>query len=269
MDSKVAERYVLILTYAIDTIYRKDKNGTFDKKDLFIHMGNLTDKTYKNSTQWFTERQIFEKVGDTFSTKYKIHSEFKFRLSKSKENIKKQCEYIISQLGTFSDRLWDKATETTSNLYEDFFENNERFAFIPTIKHQSIKDTLSEVIINDYNKENEGVYPYELLQTMILTKSRFTVQIKNSQLNIKMKSVQLKKITFNIDTVSLEFNNSKFEIESLGHIKLISIPKTKGLRARVDKSMTLLQKYDNESVKPLIYLFDKLVTGEDMFFQVL
>jgi len=269
MDSKVAERYVLILTFAIDKIYRKDKNGTFDKKDIFLHMGNLTDKTYKNSTQWFTERQIFEKVGDTFSTKYKIHSEFKFRLSKSKDNIKKQCEYIISQLGTFSDRLWDKATETTSNLYEDFFENNERFSFLSTITHQSIKDTLSEVIINDYNKENEGVYHYKLLQTMILTKSRFTVQIKNSQLNIKMKSVQLTKITFNIDTVSLEFNNSKFEIESLGHIKLVEIPKTKGLRDRVDKSLELLQKYDNISVKPLSDLLTYCQNKEDLFFQSL
>lgn len=262
MDTKVANRYVDILTYAIDKVYRKNKNNTFDRNDIFNNISEITDKTYKNSMQWFVSRNIFEKVGDTYGTKYKLHNDFKFKLSKSKEKIKSQCRFIIGQLSTFSNLLWNESAV----LYEDIVLNTDRFDFIPLIKEQSIKDTVSEVILNEYNEDNKGVYPYEILQTMILTKSLCTIHIKNSQLNIKMKSVKLKKIIFKTDTITLQFDNSKFDIDSLGHIKLIEIPKTKGLRDRVDKSLGLLQRYDNKSVKPLIDLLTACQNYEDLTF---
>lgn len=271
MDSKVADRYVRILTFVIDVVYRNNQKDTekavFDRNDIFKYISGITDKTYKKSIEWFVERNIFEKKGNTFTTHYKLHPQFQFRLSAKEEGIKRQCEYIIAQLGTFSNKIWDEATEATSNLYEDFFEHSDRFALITSIKEQSIKDTVSEVILNEYNEENKGIYPYELLQTMILNKSPFNIEIKNSELHIKMKSVKLKKVTFNTDTITLKFNNSKFEIESLENIKLIEIPKTKNLKNRVDKSLQLLEKYDYESVKPLINLMIGCQNKEDIFFQ--
>ncbi len=263
MESKVADRYVRILTYAIDKIYRKDKNGTFDKDDIFTSINGMTDKTYKNSMNWFTERYIFEKIGRTYDTKYKLHNNFKFKLSKSKDTVIEQCIFIIGQLGVFSDKLFEDAAP----IYDKVILNTDLYELMPIIKQQSIKDIMSEVVINDYNKENKGAYPYELLQTMVFTKSPFTVQIKNSQINIKMKSVKLKKITFNTDTVILEFKNSKLEVESLGHIKLIDIPKKKDLRDRVEKSLIVLEKYDNESVEPIIEFFNGFKVSEDIFFQ--
>ncbi len=266
MDSKVANRYVEILTYAIDIKVRSEgKNATFVREDIFNTISDITDKTYKKSIEWFLERNIFEKIGDTSASKYKINSKFSYKLSKTKDTIIRQCRFIIGQLGIYSDKLWDD----TEEIYKDVVMKTNLYDFVPYIKEQSIKDTVSKILVGNYNDNNEGKYTYELLQTLISLKSIFNVKIKNSTLNIEMESVKLKKITFNTDTVTINFNNSKFEVSSLEDIKLIKVTKTNGLRERVDESLKLLEKYDTVSVKAIIDLLVRYQVKEDVCFKSL
>lgn len=262
----MVERFTEVLYFAITEIRRKGTDGYITKPEVMSKLGEklkLTDKTYKSTMEWLTVyRYILFKRGSTSNAQYVLHNSFIYTKSKSDKTLYKQCKFIIAQLLAFSTEYYDDSID----LYKDIVLNTDRFDFIPLIKEQSIKDTVSEVILNEYNEDNKGVYPYEILQTMILTKSLCTIHIKNSQLDIKMKSVKLKKIIFKTDTITLQFDNSKFDIESLGHIKLIEIPKTKGLRNKVDKSLELLQKYDNKSVKPLIDLLTACQNYEDFTF---
>lgn len=266
MDKKVADRYVDILIYMIDKNARKNKNRPIDKNIFLRTFSNLTEKTYKSSMVWFVGKNIFQKLGTTFDTKYRLHDEFSYKLSKSSDTVKKQARFIIGQLGIFSNMQWDEPEV----LYKDIVLNTDRFDFISPIKHNIISDTVSEILVKQHNTNHKGVYPYEFLQTLISLKSTFNIEIKNSQLNIKMKSVKLKKITFNDDTIDIKLNNATFKIESLGNIKLIEMKKIAGLRNRVDKSLELLQKkYDKNSVKKLIYLMKSSQLKEDLFFQKL
>jgi len=264
MDSKVANRYVKILTYVIDTKVRMSgKETTFDRNEIFAQTDDLTDKTFKQMIEWFYERHIFEKVGNTFAMRYKLHPDFKFKISKSEDIIKKQCQFIIGQLAVFSDKFWDNAAV----VYTDVVMNTTLFDFMPNIKEQIVKDTFSTLMMAEYNDENEGVYPYEVLQRLIQLKSTFDIKIKSSDRSISMKSVRLKSIRFNTESITLQFNNASFDIDDLCHIKGISILMKKDIRDKVDQSLDILSKYDADEILPMIQLMKAFQTKQDLFFQ--
>jgi len=269
MNVKVADRYVSILTDVIDNKIRNEgENITFDKSyisDIIENIeGSVSEKTYKQTVRWFYERSVFEKVGNTFGMKYKIHPNFKYKLSKSRDTVIKQCRFIIGQLVLFSNMFWDE----TESLYSEVITSDGFFEFLPTIKPKKVSDTVSKLILNKHNEEYEGIYNYELLKTLQLLKTPFDIKIKNKTLNMSMKDVTLNKITFNFDTVTVEFNNSKFEIESLENIKNIKIQTPKDIMDRIDYSIDYLNG-DSNVLKKLVELLETYKVGNEIFHQTI
>jgi hypothetical protein len=79
--------------------------------------------------------------------------------------------------------------------------------------------------------------------------------------------VILKKVVFNIDTVTITFNNSQFELESLGNIKGIYIPIPKDIYNNIDESLEYLEKIDTESSKKIVELLREYKVENEDFFQ--
>ncbi|OZA01776.1 MAG: hypothetical protein B7X89_12060 [Sulfuricurvum sp. 17-40-25] len=264
MDSKVANRYVKILTFIINTKVRMGgREVTFDRNEIFAYTEDLTDKTFKQMIEWFSERHIFEKVGNTFAMRYKLHPDFKFKLSKSDDTIKKQCQFIIGQLAVFSDKFWGIA----EGVYAEVIMDTTLFDFMPNIKEQIVKDTLSTLMIAEYNDVNEGVYPYEVLQRLMQLKSTFDIKIKNSSLSTSMKSVTLKSIRFNTESITLQFNDATLNIDDICQIKGVSIPMKKDIRDKIDQSLDILSKYETDKIEPMIQLMKAFQIKQDLFFQ--
>lgn len=270
MNVKVVNRYVELLTDIIDKKVRIEGNKTtFDKQYILSVMkryedetNKITEKIYKQTVKWFIDREILDTDGATSNLRYKIHSDFKYVKSKSRETVIRQCKFIIGQLALYSDHFWDEGKE----LYEDIVLNTDTFKFISHIKSQSVKDTVSSLVIHKHNGKFEGKYTYELLQTLQSSKTPFNITIQNESIDTKLSGVKVKKIQFRIDSVSLSFSNSQFELESLSDIKKIQIPIQKDIYKKIDKSLEYLQSFDNESSKKLRDLLNEYKVGRELFF---
>lgn len=262
MSSKVPERYVAILEAVLkavrDIAPEKRDKFHFKRSFFFTYVSDITDKTYKNSMTWFVEREIFDTIGIKFSLEYKLHKNFKYKLSKSNDTLKKQCQFIIGQLYVFSNKIWDES----SSVYEDVILRTNLYDFKPFMRK-----TIAEVVVNNYNMTNQGIYRYELLLILLKTQVSFNIKIKNNRLNINMKSVKLKKIIFNKDTLTLKFNDSQFEIESLEHIKFLEVEQSINLKEKINKAMKELKNDDTVSAQYIRTLFDYHTIAEEIFFQ--
>lgn len=271
MNAKVANRYVDLLTDIIDTKVRTEgKDVLFNKNYIMEVIGRYddevtktTDKIYKDTVKWFKERYIFGTDGETFGLKYKLHSKFQYKVSKNRRTVEKQCQFIIGQLFIFSKQIW----EDTTNLYADVINIDGLFEFLPTITNRKVADTVSILLIHKYNTDFEGVYTYEVLQTLSQLKTPFEIKIKNKTINSTLKEVILKKVVFNIDTVTITFNNSQFELESLGDIKGIYISIPKDIYNNIDESLEYLEKTDTESSKKIVELLREYKVANENFFQ--
>ena len=227
MNVKVVNRYVELLTDVIDKKIRiEGKNATFNKEYIMSVLtlsedeeSKITDKIYKQTVKWFKERFIFDTEGETFGLKYKLHKDFKYKLSQKRETIVKQCRFIIGQMVLYSDVLWDKA----ESLYVDVITSDDFFQLLPNIQSQIIKDTISTVLIHKNNRDFKGIYPYETIQILLQNQTKFNISISNDYMNIEMKNITIKNIEFDNDTVSVGFNNSHFELNSLSDIKKIDV----------------------------------------------
>lgn len=268
MNPKIANRYVDLLSYIIDREVRiKGRDTTFDKNSIKIALGgDVSEKVYKQMIKWFKEKFIFDTVGNTFGMKYKLHSNFRFKMSKKRETIIKQCQFIIGQLSVFDDKLYDEAID----LYKDVIEVEGLFDFLTTIKSKKVTDTVSTLLLHSYNKGYDGCYTYELLQTLLHSKTPFEIKIKDkNQFNLSMKDVVLKKVVFNFDTVTLTFNNSKFDVKSIDTIKSINIPIPKDIYQRIDESIAYLSSDESTQSKALLQLLNGYKTQNEIFFQSL
>ena len=270
MKVKVVNRYVELLTDIIDTKVRvSGKDVLFDKQYIMSVLKTyedeefkITEKIYKETVKWFKERNIFDTVGNTSKLRYRLHPNFKYKVSKIRETVIHQCRFIIGQLFLFSDKFWDES----ESLYIDVIQSDEYFQFLPKIKSKIVRDTVSTLLIHKHNEDFEGVYTYEILQTLLLTKTPFEIKIKNKSINSTLKGVTLKKVVFNTDTVTVTFNNSQFEIDSLSSIKDIKIPIPKDIYDRIDTSLEYLQKFGDES-KDIRDFLNGLKVGKELFFQ--
>lgn len=272
MNEKVVNRYVDLLTDIIDTKMRgKDKDKVlFDKQYIMSVLQRyedeetvITEKIYKETVKWFKERFIFDTVGKTSKLKYKIHPSFKFKVSKKRETITLQCMFIISQLMLFSHRFWGDESKV---LYNQIMSDDNYYQLISHIKPKVVRDTVSTILLHKHNEEYEGFYPYETLQTLLTTKTPFDIKIKNKSINSTLKGVSLKKVVFNTDTVTVSFNNSQFELDSLSSIKDIKIPLSKDIYDNIDTSLNYLRGVDDDDVSNLIGLLNEIKNGKEMFF---
>lgn len=269
MNVKVVNRYVELLTDIIDSKVKVEgKDVLFDKQYIMgILKGfeseefTVTEKIYKETVKWFKERFIFDTVGNTSNLKYKLHPNFKYKLSKKRETVIHQCQFIIGQLFLFSDKFWDES----ESLYLDVIQSENIFQLISHIKPKVVRDTVSTILIHKHNEEFEGVYTYELLQTLQTTKTPFDIKLKNKSINSTLKGVSLQKVVFNTDTVTVTFNNSQFELDSLNNIKDIKIPLPKDIYDRIDTSLEYLRGMDDD-VSNLVGLLNEIKNGKEMFF---
>lgn len=270
MNVKVVDRYVELLTDIIDRKVRiEGSKTTFDKQYILSVMrryedetNKITEKIYKQTVKWFIDREILDTDGATSNLKYKLHSDFKYIQSKKRETVIRQCKFIIGQLALFSNHFWDEGKE----LYEDIVLNTDTFKFISYIKSQSVKDTVTTLVIHKHNDKFEGKYTYELLQTLKSSKTPFNISIQNESMDISLSNEKIKGIKFNIDTVTLKFSNSQFKLVSLSDIKTIQIPISKDIYQRIDKSLEYLQQFDNESSQKLRELLNEYKVGKELFF---
>jgi len=215
MNVKVVNRYVELLTDIIDKKVRiNGRDVLFDKSYIMAVLKRnesedftVTEKIYKETVKWFKEKLIFDTVGTTSNLKYKLHPNFKYKLSKKRETVIHQCQFIIGQLFLFSDKFWDES----ESVYVDVIQSENIFQLISHIKPKVVRDTVSTLLIHKHNEKYEGVYTYELLQTLLTTKTPFNIKIKNKSINSTLKGVSLIKVVFNTDTVTVTFNNSQFE----------------------------------------------------------
>ncbi len=270
MNVKVVNRYVELLTDIIDTKIRVEgQNSTFNKEYIMSVLSRnedeesqITEKIYKQTVKWFKERFIFDTEGETFGLKYKLHKDFQYKLSQKRETIIKQCRFIIGQMVLFSDVLWDKS----ESLYVDVITADVFFQLLSTLPSQTIKDTISTVLIHKNNRDFNGIYPYETLQTLIQTQTPFTITIENKTISAIMKNATIKNIEFNSDTVSVVFNNSHFELDSLSDIKKIDVFIPTDIFENIDETMEYLQSTDIELVVSLMELLREYKNAKDIFF---
>lgn len=270
MNVKVVERYVDLLTDIIDKKVRSvnDRKVLFDKQYILNVLNKnqfddtqITEKIFKDTIKWFKERHIFTTIGNTSNLKYQLHPSFNFKLSKSRDMVRRQCQFIIGQLFLFSNNIYDDS----QSVYIEVMKSETIFQLLPTIKPKVVRDTVSSLILHKHNKENDGVYPYEILQTLLTSKTPFNIKLKNKSINSTLKGVTLKKMVFNTDTVSLTFNNSSFEIDSLNNIKDIKIQLSKDIYENIDTSLEYLRGLDTD-VSSLIGLLNEIKNTKEMFF---
>jgi len=268
---KVVNRYVELLTDIIDKKVRTNGKGVlFDKQYIMSVLKKfeddespITEKIYKETVKWFKERYIFDTVGTTSNLRYKLHPNFKYKVSKLRETVTHQCQFIIGQLFLFSDQFWDKS----ESVYIDVIKSDNFFQFLPMIKPKIVKDTVSTLILHKHNEEFEGVYTYEILQTLQSTKTPFDIKIKNKSINSTLKGVSLKKVVFNTDTMSVSFSNSQFELEGLGNIKGIHISISKDIYQNIDDSIKYMDKFEEETTDKIVSLLTEYKTQKEIFFQ--
>lgn len=269
MNVKVVNRYVELLTDIIDKKVRiNGRDVLFDKSYIMAVLKRnesedftVTEKIYKETVKWFKEKLIFDTVGTTSNLKYKLHPNFKYKLSKKRETVIHQCQFIIGQLFLFSDKFWDES----ESVYVDVIQSENIFQLISHIKPKVVRDTVSTLLIHKHNEKYEGVYTYELLQTLLTTKTPFNIKIKNKSINSTLKGVSLIKVVFNTDTVTVTFNNSQFELDSLLSIKEIKIPLSKDIYDRIDTSLEYLNSMDDD-VSNLVRLLNEIKNANEIFF---
>ena len=163
----------------------------------------------------------------------------------------------------FSDKFWDES----ESLYIDVIQSDNFFQFLPMIKPKIVKDTVSTLLLHKHNEEFEGIYTYEILQTLQSTKTPFDIKIKNKSINSSLKGVSLKKVVFNTDTVTVTFNNSQFKLESLDNIKGIHIPISKDLYQNIDDSIKYMDNSEEETAEKIVSLLTEYKTQKEIFFQ--
>lgn len=264
MDSDTANRNVNILLHFIEEQSKSTKEVLITKKELFQYISNLTERTFRNSIEWFSDRYILEKVGGTNTAKYKLHSDFKFKKSKTKEKLISQCKFIVGQLGVFSDELYDNA----KTIYEDIVFNSNAFEFVSTIDSNVVKNTLSTLLVHSYNKEENSDTTYALLQYLIQTKTPFEIDIHNDTMDIKLQNTILKKIEFKTDSLSLKLKNAAFTLQSLSDIRHINIPIPKEIYSNIDKTLEYLTlQLKDETITKLIYFINIHKVDNEIFFQ--
>lgn len=274
MNVKVANRYVDLLTHIIDKKVRIEGRDFLLYKDeimYILHKNNLehnviTEKIFKDTVKWFKERNILITEGSTSNIKYKLHPNFKFTMSQEHDTVLKQCRFIIGQLQLFSENIWDDAAE----LYAHVISNESIFQFIPLMP-KSVRNTLSTLILYKHNKNNKGSYPYNILQILLLSKSSFNIIIENNSINATLSGVNLKKVKFNTETISLKLNNSQFELETLSDIKFIDISFSNNIYNEIDTSLEYFKKSgnNNELNEKIINLLSELKAVHEIFFQEL
>lgn len=272
LNTKVAERYTDLLTDIIDKKVRVDGRDVMFNREYIISVMNrdqfedtqISDKMFKDTIKWFKERHILTTEGNTSNLRYKLHPNFKFKLSQLRETVKRQCQFIIGQLMLFSNTIYDDS----ESLYVEVLKSETIFQFLPTIQSKIVRDTVSSLILHNHNKDNDGVYPYEILQTLLTTKTPFNITIKNKSINSTLKGVTLKKVVYNTDTVSVTFNNSSFELESLNNIKKIEIPLPIDIYDRINKSLDYLKdKNKDKSIDKLVLFLREFKAANEIFFQ--
>lgn len=266
MNVKVANRYVELLTDIIDVKVRiEGKNITFKKEYIMSVLnresGSVSEKVYKETVKWFKERFIFDTEGETFGMEYKLHNDFKYKLSKKRETIIAQCRFIIGQLFLYSDTIWGEA----ESLYADVISNSDFFQLLPTIKPKVVKDTISAVIVNENNKTAKGQYPYNTLRILQQTKSKVDIQIKSDSMDVSMKNVIIKKVNFNTDTVTVSLNNSQFTLDSLSDIVYIKPIVSNTIFKELKESMEYLEQFDSEIVKNISNIMDQYRSEYKLF----
>lgn len=274
MNTKVANRYVYLLTCIIDRKVRMEGRDVSLSKDYIwsilkqesLDNSVMTEKIYKDTITWFKERNIFIVEGSTSNIKYKLHPDFKFKTSKKNETVFKQCRFIIGQLQLFSENVWDDAAE----LYADVISNKSIFQFMPLMP-KAIKNTLSTLILYKHNKKNKGSYPYNILQILLLSKSSFNIIIENNSINATLSGVNLKEVKFNTETISLKLNNSQFELETLSDIKFIDISFSNSIYNEIDTSLEYFKKSgnNNDLNEKIISFLSELKVAHEIFFQEL
>lgn len=136
---------------------------------------------------------------------------------------------------------------------------------------KSIRNTLSSLILYKHNKKNKGIYPYIILQILLLSKSPFNIIIENNSINATLSGVNLKKVKFNTETISLKLNNSQFELETLSDIKLIDISFSNNIYNEIDTSLEYFKKLgnNNELNEKIISFLSEFKVAHEIFFQEL
>lgn len=275
MSIKVVDRYVDLLTYIIDKKVRgieKREDFILYKNDIWsilernnFESNEITEKIFKDTIKWFKEKNIFITEGSTSNIKYKLHPNFKFKMSKKGDTVFKQCRFIIGQLYLFSGML-----DETEKLYADVISHASIFEFMPSMP-KSIRNTLSSLILYKHNKKNKGSYPYNLLQILLLSKSSFNIIIENNSINATLSGVNLKEVKFNTATLALKLNNSQFELETLSDIKFIDISFKNGIYGEIDSALEYFRKLDNniELNDKIISFLSEFKVAHEIFFQEL
>ena len=136
---------------------------------------------------------------------------------------------------------------------------------------KSIRNTLSSLILYKHNKKNKGLYPYIIRQILLLSKSPFNIIIENNSINATLSGVNLKKVKFNTETISLKLNNSQFELETLSDIKLIDISFSNNIYNEIDTSLEYFKKLgnNNELNEKIISFLSEFKVAHEIFFQEL
>lgn len=271
MGIKVVDRYVDLLTYIIDKKVRiEGRNVTLYKNDIWsilersnFEYSEITEKIFKDTIRWFKEKNIFITEGSTSNLKYKLHPNFKFKISKKGDTVFKQCRFIISQLYLFSGML-----DEVEKLYIDVISNESIFQFMPTMP-KSVRNTLSSLILHKHNQKNKGSYPYNILQILLLSKSSFNIIIENNSINATLSGVKLKEVKFNTASLSLKLNNSQLELETLSDIKFIDISFGNGIYVQIDSSLAYFEKLNKniELNDKIINFLSEFKVAHEMFFQ--
>lgn len=274
MNIEIANRYANLFTYIIDKKVRMEgRNVSLYKSDiLFILKNNISErqeireKIFKDTILWFNEKNVFIIEESESDMRYKLHSNFKFKMSKQSDIVFKQSGFIISQLQLFSENFWYNAEK----LYVDVISDESIFQIISSMP-KSIRNTLSSLILYKHNKKNKGIYPYIILQILLLSKSSFNIIIENNSINATLTGVNLKEVKFNTETISLKLNNSQFELKTLSDIKFIDISFKNGIYDEIDSALEYFKKLDNniELSDKIISFLSEFKVAHEIFFQEL
>lgn len=144
---------------------------------------------------------------------------------------------------------------------------SQLFGFNTDFVSQTIsKSILRQQNINNQYNETIGMYPIDIILSIIKSQINVNVTFENFGNTIQLNNTKIKRISIKENGFDIHFDNFISQNQSdLNQIKLIENTSEDGLRSDVDKLKELSETIDDETIKEVIKKITTFEEGVDVF----
>ncbi len=278
----VFDTYVRVLMFMIENKGKSFMNSDI-KHSLF---GDTTDTSIKNMLKkivdFYVESEIFKKVTEITDVNGKIvelkpnqnrvrlydidlddNGEdygVRIHIPQSRDGRIKLCETVASMVTSIKDAVI--YTSSIQTVLE-----SQLFGFNTDFVSQTIsKSILRQQNINNQYNETIGMYPIDIIMSIIKSQINVNVTFENFGNTIQLNNTKIKRISIKENGFDIHFDNFISQNQSdLNQIKLIENSSEDGLRGDVDKLKELSETIDDETIKEVIIKITTFEEGVDVF----